>query len=86
MKQLIHLFCRAFALMLVITTAPAFMISASAYSGGYFDDGLYDDDWYFDYYELPADSGSHLSNQERLREYEADQMYEEAEESGIFNF
>jgi hypothetical protein len=56
------------------------------YSGGYFDDGLYDDDWYFDYYELPADSGSHRSNLERLREYEAGQMYDEAEESGIFNF
>ncbi len=60
--------------------------SAPIYSGGYFDDGLYDDDWYFDYYELQAVSGSRRSNQERLREYEAGQMYEEAEESGIFNF
>jgi len=60
--------------------------SASAYSGGYFDDGLYDDDWYFDYYELPVEEGSRRSNQERLREYEAGQMSDEAEESGIFNF
>lgn len=60
--------------------------SASAYSGGYFNDGLYDDDWYFDYYELPTEEGSRRSNQERLREYEAGQMYEGAEESGIFNF
>jgi hypothetical protein len=70
---------------------PAFPTSASAYTGGFFDDGLYDDDWYFDYYELPTDS-QRVSNQgggqdqDRLREYDAGQMYEEAEESGLFNF
>jgi hypothetical protein len=55
--------------MLMITIMP-FKTSASAYSGGFFDDGLYDGDWYFDYYELTADDGYCRSNQERLREYE----------------
>ncbi len=84
MKRVVGLFCSAFVFMLMIVMAPPFMTSASAYSGGFFDDGLYDDDWFFDYYELPADYRH--SNQERLREYEAGQMYEGADESGIFNY
>lgn len=84
MKRFVGLFCCAFVFMLMIVMTPAFMTSASAYSGGFFDDGLYDDDWFFDYYELPADY--HHGNRERLREYEVGQMYEGADESGIFNY
>jgi len=56
---------------------------SAAYSGGYFDDGFLDDDWYFDFYEVQftrpaaqptADGG----------EYEAEQLYEDARASGLF--
>ncbi|OQW32317.1 MAG: hypothetical protein A4E19_20025 [Nitrospira sp. SG-bin1] len=91
MKRLIGLFCYASFFMLTTMTTSAFMASASAYSGGYFDDGLYDDDWYVDYYEPPTDSPRMSSqdgnqDQDKLREYDAGQMYEGAEESGIFNY
>lgn len=72
MKRFAGLFCSVFLFMLMITVMP-FKTSASTYSGGFSDDGSYDDDWYFDYYELTA-GGYYSSNQERLREYEAGQM------------
>jgi hypothetical protein len=64
---------------------PGLMTSASAYSGGFLDDGLYDDNWFFDYYEASPDAGTNQTP-DKLREYDASQMYEEAEESGLFNF
>jgi hypothetical protein len=62
-----------------------------AYSGGYFDDGYYDDDWYFDFYEIqstaPA-SSAQSADQDGLstaRDYRAEQLYEDATASGLFD-
>lgn len=85
MKRFVSRSCWVLVFMLVTLVTPGYVTSASAYSGGFFDDGLYDDNWFFDYYEASPNAGTNQT-QERLREYDASQMYEEAEESGIFNF
>lgn len=76
------------AAAVTLSVMPVMLPSVSAYSGGFYDDGLYDDDWYFDYYESQstgkcekADSSKEGRNQEQ---YEAGQLYEHADESGLF--
>jgi hypothetical protein len=82
--------CSTFIFILCIALAMPVLSSATPpYTGGYLDDGLYDDDWYYDYYELSAEyryRPDTQDDQDKLREYEASQIYEGAEESGIFNF
>jgi len=64
---------------------------SAAYSGGYFDDGFVDDDWFYDFYDVrfskepsagaetgPAPAGA--------RTYQAEQLYEGAQASGLFEF
>ena len=61
----------------------------AAYSGGYFDDGFADDDWFYDYYELQssgrASGGTEAASAGR-RSYEAEQLYENARTSRLFDF
>jgi len=73
---------------ITFSVIPVMLSSASAYSGGFYDDGLYDDDWYFDYYESQSTGGCENadSSQEGRSEaqFEAGQLYEHADESGLF--
>jgi hypothetical protein len=60
-----------------------------AYSGGYFDDGFADDDWFFDYYDVqfsPTAPAKTDSASAHRRTYQADQLYENAKTSGLFEF
>lgn len=59
----------------------------AAYSGGFYDDGFVDDDWFYDYYELQATPSSRGGDPAATRrEYRADQLYEDARTSGLFDF
>ena len=73
---------------ITLSVIPVMLSSVSAYSGGFYDDGLYDDDWYFDYYESQSSGGcenADSSKESRSQaQYEADQLYEHANESGLF--
>ncbi|ALA58991.1 small metal-binding protein SmbP [Nitrospira moscoviensis] len=61
----------------------------AAYSGGYFDDGFADDDWFYDYYDLQsserASAGTDPASVGR-QSYEAEQLYENARTSRLFDF
>lgn len=59
-----------------------------AYSGGYFDDGFVDDDWFYDYYDIQSSEASSRSDSAAARrtDYQAEQLYEDARTSGLFDF
>ncbi|HEU4685339.1 MAG TPA: hypothetical protein VFS39_12620 [Nitrospira sp.] len=62
----------------------------AAYSGGYFDDGFYDDDWFFDFYDVQPKAAATPSQHNMpptttRQEYQADQLYEDARASGLFD-
>jgi hypothetical protein len=63
-----------------------------AYSGGYFDDGFVDDDWFYDYYEIQSHQDSSRpeaggrQTPSRQKEYQAEQLYEDVRTSGLFDF
>jgi hypothetical protein len=56
-----------------------------AFSGGYLDDGFFEDDWFYDYYEARPESGSGQAPAFR-KDYRAEQLYEEVRTSGLFDF
>jgi hypothetical protein len=57
---------------------------ATALTGGYLDDGFVDDDWFFDYYQpqFSERGGPQVS----AKDYQAEQLYEDARASGLFDF
>ncbi len=79
---------------LVGTAALTFLVvsgvSAASFNGGFYDDGFYDDDWYFDYYEIDMSGGEGSRSQrtprwsEGDREFDANQFYDDAAGSGLF--
>lgn len=82
--------------VLALVCLPVAVPSASAYSGGFYDDGLYDDDWYVDYYDAgfsrdDFDSSSLGNDREEFASFESDdeydvnQFYDDAGESGLFD-
>lgn len=62
----------------------------AAYSGGYFDDGFADDDWFYDFYDVQfskePSSGAETDMTRRTKAYQAEQLYENAQASGLFEF
>ncbi|HJT20486.1 MAG TPA: hypothetical protein VJ746_08445 [Nitrospira sp.] len=74
-------------------SGPAESKGTGAYSGGYFDDGYFDDDWYFDFYEIQSTTSPSSSSAESgdqgasmtARDYRAEQLYEDAKASGLFD-
>ena len=57
---------------------------AGAYSGGFFDDGFFDDDWFYDYYESSQQTGGR-QHASPGQQYKAEQLYEDAQTSGLFD-
>lgn len=81
------------ALLILVAMLLLFVAPVSAQtlvSGGFFDDGFYADDWFYDYYDVGTREAA-LAEEEfeampLPSELEADQIYEGARESGLFEF
>lgn len=70
------------------SSSPSSSFARGAYSGGYFDDGFVDDDWFYDYYDIQSSEASSRSDSAAVRrtDYQAEQLYEDARTSGLFDF